>query len=53
MLQLATAYHAFYRDCHIIDGSNLQLSYLKISEVAKLALNKGLTGLGIVPLESM
>lgn len=53
MLQLATAYHAFYRDCHIIDGTNLQRSYLKISEVAKLALNKGLTGLGIVPLESM
>ncbi len=53
MLQLATAYHAFYRDCHIIDGTHLQCSYLKISEVAKLALNKGLTGLGIVPLESM
>ena len=53
MLQLATAYHAFYRDCHILEDKSLQLSYLKISEIAKLALNKGLTGLGIVPLESM
>jgi arginyl-tRNA synthetase len=53
LLQLATSYHAFYRDCHVLDGDEINTTYYAISEFAKDALRKGLVGLGITPLESM
>ena len=53
MLQLATAYHAFYRDCHVLVDNQINATYFEISEHARDALHKGLQGLGITPLETM
>ena len=53
MLELATAYNSFYRDCHVIkDGAVNELNYA-ISEKARELLREGMTGIGIIPLESM
>ncbi len=53
MLELATAYNSFYRDCHVIkDGTIDEFNYA-ISEKARELLRNGMTGVGIIPLESM
>ncbi len=53
MLELATAYNSFYRDCHVIkDGAVDEFNYA-ISEKARELLCNGMTGAGIIPLESM
>ena len=53
MLQLATAYNSFYRDCYIIDEGNVNAFYYAISELARTTLKEDMEGLGIVPLETM
>ena len=53
MLELATAYNSFYRDCHVItDGVVNEFNYA-ISEKARKLLREGMNGIGIIPLESM
>lgn len=53
LLELATAYNAFYRDCHVIrDGSVNEFNY-SISEKARSLLREGMIGIGIIPLETM
>ena len=53
LLELATAYNSFYRDCHVIqDGTVNEFNYA-ISEKARELLREGMTGIGIIPLESM
>ena len=53
MLELATAYNSFYRDCHvIIEGEVDEFNYA-VSEKARELLRLGMQGVGIIPLESM
>ena len=53
LLELATAYNSFYRDCHvIIDGEVNEFNYA-VSEKARGLLKIGMSGVGIIPLESM
>ena len=53
LLELATAYNSFYRDCHVIkDGEVDEFNYA-ISEKARELLRNGMIGVGIIPLESM
>ena len=53
LLELATAYNSFYRDCHVIVEGNVREFNFAISEKARELLNRGMTGVGIIPLESM
>ena len=53
LLNLATAYNSFYRDCYIIENGKVNRFYFAISELARTTLKAGMEGLGIVPLESM
>ncbi len=53
MLELATAYNSFYRDCHVVkDGVVDEFNY-SVSEKARELLRSGMVGVGIIPLESM
>ena len=53
LLELATAYNSFYRDCHVIkDGEVDEFNYA-VSEKARELLRNGMIGVGIIPLESM
>lgn len=53
MLELATAYNSFYRDCHVVkDGVVDEFNYA-VSEKARELLRNGMIGVGIIPLESM
>ena len=53
MLELATAYNSFYRDCHVIkDGVVSEFNY-SVSEKARQLLREGMSAVGIIPLESM
>jgi arginyl-tRNA synthetase len=53
MLELATAYNSFYRDCHVVkDGVVDEFNYA-VSEKARELLRSGMIGVGIIPLESM
>lgn len=53
LLELATAYNAFYRDCHVTRDSQVNEFYYAISEKAREMLRDGMNGIGIIPLESM
>ena len=53
MLELATAYNSFYRDCHVVkDGVVDEYNY-SISEKARELMRLGMSSVGIIPLESM
>ena len=53
MLELATAYNSFYRDCHVVkDGVVNEYNY-SISEKARELMRLGMSSVGIIPLESM
>ena len=53
LLELATAYNSFYRDCHVVkDGVVDEFNYA-VSEKARELLRSGMIGVGIIPLESM
>ena len=53
ILQLSNAYNGFYRDCHILDGDEVNGFYFAVSELARTTLNSGMEALGIQPLETM
>lgn len=53
MLDLATAYNGFYRDCPVIVDGRAHALHAAVSERARAVLHAGLTGLGLVPLERM
>ena len=53
--ELATAFHAFYTDCRVIDEENVPLSQarLKLCHAAKIALARALTLMGMSTPERM
>ncbi len=53
LLELATAYNAFYRDCHVTKDGQVNEFYYAISEKAREMLRDGMNGIGVIPLESM
>ena len=53
ILNLATCFNGFYRDCKIIDNGVVNEMYLQISQLASKFLKSGMEGLGITPLERM
>ena len=53
LLELATAYNSFYRDCHVITDGVVNEFNFAVSERTRGLLRKGMIGLGITPLESM
>ena len=53
MLELATAYNSFYRDCHVITDGVVDEFNFAVSERARELLRIGMIGVGIIPLESM
>ena len=53
MLELATAYNSFYRDCHVISDGVVDEFNFTISEKARELLRLGMEACGIIPLESM
>ena len=53
MLELATAYNSFYRDCHVINEGVVDEFNYAVSEKARVMLRTGMIGVGIIPLESM
>ena len=53
MLELATAYNSFYRDCHVIVDGEVNEFNFAVSEKTRELLRNGMIGLGIIPLESM
>ena len=53
MLELATAYNSFYRDCHVISDGVVDEFNFTISEKARELLRVGMEACGIIPLESM
>ena len=53
LLQLATAYNAFYRDCHIIEDGQVNRFYYAVSESTRKVLHDGMIGLGVTPLDTM
>ena len=53
LLELATAYNSFYRDCHVITDGVVNEFNFAVSERTRGLLREGMIGLGITPLESM
>ena len=53
VLNLATNFNGFYRDCKIIDEGKVNELYLQISQLASKFLKTGMEGLGIIPLKRM
>ncbi len=53
--ELATAFHAFYTECHVLDADNVPLSVarLKLCRAAKVALARALTLMGMSTPERM
>jgi arginyl-tRNA synthetase len=53
--ELATAFHAFYTECHVLDADNVPLSIarLKLCRAAKVALARALTLMGMSTPERM
>ncbi|RAH15729.1 MAG: arginine--tRNA ligase [Methanobacteriota archaeon] len=53
MLELATKYNSFYRDCIIIENQNVNVFHYKVSEYSRKLIYRGCNALGIIPLVSM
>lgn len=53
VLNLATSFNGFYRDCKIFDEGRVNDLYLQVSQLASKFLKTGMEGLGIIPLERM
>jgi len=53
LLELATAYNSFYRDCHVIKDGEVDEFNFAVSEKARALLREGMNGIGVIPLESM
>lgn len=53
LLQLATSFNSFYRDCMILKDGELDVFNLQLSEIARSLMRTSMEGLGIVPIEQM
>ncbi len=53
LLELATSYNAFYRDCHIFSDDGINEFYFALSEKTRILLKSGMEGIGVIPLEEM
>ncbi len=53
VLNLATCFNGFYRDCKVLDGEEVNELFLQISQLASEFLRTGMEGLGIIPLKQM
>lgn len=53
LLNLATCFNAFYRDCMIVIDGEVNTFNLQVSEVARRLMRTGMEGLGIAPIEQM
>tara|TARA_B110000444_G_scaffold8776_1_gene7665 strand:- start:7160 stop:8947 length:1788 start_codon:yes stop_codon:yes gene_type:complete len=53
VLNLATSFNGFYRDCKIFYEGQVNELYLQVSQLASKFLKTGMEGLGITPLERM
>ena len=53
LLQLATSFNAFYRDCMILQEGELNVFNFQLSELARNLMRTSMEGLGIVPVEQM
>ena len=53
LLQLATSFNAFYRDCMILQDGELNVFNFQLSELARNLMRTSMQGLGIVPVEQM
>ena len=53
MLELATSYNSFYRDCKIINENKVDEFFFEVSEYSRKILKRGCNSLGLIPLESM
>lgn len=53
LLDLATAYNGFYRDCPVIVDGQVHALHATVSETARAVLHDGLVGVGVVPLDRM
>ena len=53
LLQLATSFNSFYRDCMILKDGELNVFNLQLSEIARNLMRTSMEGLGIVPIEQM
>ena len=53
LLQLATSFNSFYRDCMILKDGELDVFNLQLSEIARNLMRTSMEGLGIVPIEQM
>ena len=53
LLELATSYNAFYRDCHIFSDGGINEFYFALSEKTRSLLKSGMEGIGVIPLEEM
>ena len=53
LLELASAYNGFYRDCSVMRDGNVDAFHFHLSEKARMNLKSGMEALGIVALEEM
>ena len=53
LLELASAYNGFYRDCSVMRDGNVDAFHFHLSEKARRNLKLGMEALGIVALEEM
>ena len=53
LLQLATSFNSFYRDCMILKDGELNVFNLQLSEITRNLMRTSMEGLGIVPIEQM
>lgn len=53
LLELASSYNAFYRDCPVMDGQGVNAFNLALNECCKHLLRTACEALGITALESM
>jgi arginyl-tRNA synthetase len=53
LLSLATEYNRFYRDNHVLVEGEVNTQNLLLSEVARILLSAGCSGMGIIAIESM
>jgi len=53
LLELATCFNSFYRDCKILYDGGINVNYLAVSEATRHLLRNGCNTLGIIPLEEM
>ena len=53
MLEVATCFNSFYRDCKVLFDGEINVDYLAVSEATRHILRNGSHALGVIPLEEM